>query len=101
MLPRRTAKGEPLHEISTATVNYLQLHNAILKFPIPMKVHIRRLSTLEVYQIKVICLDPLKISKKAIASLMGLGTVVELLPTSNLVLRAPLASDRPKEKKKG
>ena len=43
-----------------ATVDCLQANNALLRYPVTMKAHIGRSSTLEVYWVKIISLNLLK-----------------------------------------
>ena len=64
MLPCKTTKGESLHIILTAIVEFLYTNIAILRYPVTMKVHIRRSNTLEVYWIKIISLNLLETGKE-------------------------------------
>ena len=64
VLPYRTTKEEPLHEISTATIDCLKVGDALLRNPEAIKVNVRSSNTPEVRRVKVIGLGLVKSSKE-------------------------------------
>ena len=60
MLPRRTAEKKPLYEVSVATINCLQMGNALLENSEAMEINIRRPNTPKVRKIKIVNLKLVK-----------------------------------------
>ena len=83
MLSGKTAKVESLHEVTTATIDCLQMRSTILGNSKVMEVYIGRPRTPKFYRIKVNNLRLIKTSKEGYGLTTGSEAVAELLPTSN------------------
>ena len=73
MISSRTAKGKFLHKIPMVTVNSLQLLQAILRYPVSMKVYIWRPSTPKIHEVDIILLHLLKVTEKGSFFLHGVS----------------------------
>ena len=65
MLPHRTAKKKPLHEVSMVVINCLQMGNAFPGNPEAVKINVRSPSTPEVHRIKIVNLGLGKSDKES------------------------------------
>lgn len=64
VLSSRMAEGKLLHKVPMVTINNLDMIQAILRHPISNEIHVRRPSTPEVHQVKIIPLHLLEENEK-------------------------------------
>ena len=64
VLPSRTAKAESLHEVTTTTIDHLQMSSTILKNSEAMEINIGKPRNLEICKIEVINLRLIKTSEE-------------------------------------
>ena len=98
ILPRRSTKEKPLHEVPMAAIDRLQVGDALFRNLEAMKIYIRSSNTQNSEGSRSLVLNKSNRVKKAMTSLIESVMVAELLPTLNWKVEATSTGDGPEKK---